>query len=227
MDHLPIFLDVRNKRVIVGGGGTLAARKAEMVLRAGARVTIHAPEIGAEVKALVRHDHMNHVAAEPTAADLQGTALVYAASEDTEADDRLFQLARAAGVLANIADTPEKCDFIMPAILDRDPMVIAISSSGSSPILARIIKARLESVIPAAYGRLARFVGRHREAVSKRLRYGAERRRFWERILEGPVADMILAGADDQAEIEIGRLLDAAAEKGAAGQAGEVYLVGA
>ncbi|MEZ5841942.1 MAG: siroheme synthase CysG [Hyphomicrobiales bacterium] len=227
MDHLPILFDVRGKFVAVVGGGTIAARKTEMVLRAGGRVTVFAPELGPDFREILRHDGLSHSAAPVTREALAGAVLAYGASEEPDTDNHLFELARELGIPANIADTPDKCDFIMPAILDRDPMVIAISSSGASPILARIIKARLESVIPAAYGRLARFVGRYRDRVSAALSRGVERRRFWERILEGPVADLVLAGADEQAEREIEALIAEAGRSADAPMTGEVYLVGA
>ncbi len=227
MDHLPIFLDVRDRPVLVVGGGTVAARKAEMVLRAGARITVVAEELSEDFRGIADHERLSHSRQPLTAEAIAGAALVYAANEDPEIDAAIRDLARDAGVLVNVADAPLNCDFIMPAVLDRDPLVIAISSSGASPILARMIKARLEATIPAAYGRLAAFVGRCRDKVSARLSPGAPRRRFWEGVLEGPIADLVLTGADAEAETELDAALAAITKGGEATARGEVYLVGA
>ncbi|MCC2114027.1 MAG: bifunctional precorrin-2 dehydrogenase/sirohydrochlorin ferrochelatase, partial [Hyphomicrobiales bacterium] len=227
MDHLPIFLDVRDRPVIVVGGGTVAARKAEMVLRAGARVTVYADELSEDFRGIADHERLRHSREQLTAEAFVGAALAYTANEDPVADQAVVEIARAAGVLVNVADTPQQCDFIMPAILDRDPLVVAISSSGASPILARMIKARLEATIPAAYGRLAAFVGRFRDKVSAKLSPGSPRRRFWERVLEGPIADLVLSGAEDQAAAELDAALAAISDDSEATAKGEVYLVGA
>ena len=227
MDHLPIFLDIRDKRVVVSGGGTVAARKSEMVLRAGARVTVFAAELSEDFRSIANHERLTHSRRPPTPDLIAGAALAYAATGDPQADQGFAELARNAGILVNVADTPQQCSFIMPAILDRDPLVIAISSSGASPILARIIKARLEATIPAAYGRLAAFVGRFREYVSARLAPGPPRRRFWEQVLEGPIADLVLSGAREQAEAALETTLEAIAEETGSAAGGEVFLVGA
>ena len=227
MDQLPIFLDIRGKRVIVTGGGTAAARKAEMALRAGAEVTVFAPELGEDFRDLAAHPNLTHEKRLLEGVDLAGAVLAYGAEENRNADALTAAQARAAGVLVNIVDSPEHCDFITPAVIDRDPLVIAISSSGASPILARIIKARLESMIPAAYGRLARFVGDLRHTVADVLTDGRARRRFWEKVLDGPIADLALSGSEDSARAEFDKALAVAAGEAAAGPVGEVYLVGA
>src|SRR6185437_12916275 len=111
-----------------------------------------------------------------------------------------------AGVLINVADRPQLCDFIMPSIVDRDPLVIAISTGGASPILGRMLKARLESQIPAAYGGLAELMGRFRGAVAKAIASPVLRRRFWETVLEGSIGERALIG-DDRAATDLSRAI--------------------
>ncbi len=227
MDQLPIFLDIRGRRVIVAGGGTAAARKAEAALRAGAEVTVFAAALGDDFREIAEWPGFRHETRAVNGTDFAGAALAYGAQEDAETDAATARMARAAGVLVNVVDRPEHCDFTTPAILDRDPLVIAISSSGASPILARIIKARLETMIPAAYGRLARFVGDLRQTVADVLSEGRQRRRFWERVINGPIADMALSGRDEAARREFDKVLALAAGDTAPDTMGEVYLVGA
>jgi uroporphyrin-III C-methyltransferase / precorrin-2 dehydrogenase / sirohydrochlorin ferrochelatase len=226
VDHLPIFLDIRGKTVVITGGGALAARRVERALSAGARVKLFARELSEEFRIFQENDAFAVFTRDPEAADLQGAILAYGAEEDFERDKRLRDLAKAAGVLANVADTIELCDFITPAILDRTPIVAAISSSGASPILARIIKAELESAIPATFGDLSSFLGRFRAEVAERIGDGVRRRRFWEDISESIVGERVIAGDLAGAEMALREKL-AMLDDAAGGKAvGEVYLVG-
>jgi uroporphyrin-III C-methyltransferase/precorrin-2 dehydrogenase/sirohydrochlorin ferrochelatase len=227
VDHLPIFLDIRGKTVVVFGGGTLAARRAERALSAGGRVKVFAAELSEEFRPFLAHERLEVIARAPGAADLEGAILAYGATEDFEQDKRLRDLAHAAGVLANVADTMELCDFISPAILDRTPLVAAIASSGASPILARVIKAQLESAIPATFGDLSGFLGRFRDEVGERIAEGARRRRFWEDLIESAVAERVMAGDMAGAEAMLREKLAAAEDTSGGLATGEVYLVGA
>jgi uroporphyrin-III C-methyltransferase / precorrin-2 dehydrogenase / sirohydrochlorin ferrochelatase len=227
VDHLPIFLDIRGKTVIIAGGGTLAARRTEMALRAGARVRLFAPELSDEFHDLRRNEHFAHEARWPQGPDLEGAVIAYGAAENDAVDLRLHGLAKAAGVMVNVADRIELCDFISPAILDRSPIVAAISSSGASPILARVIKAELESAIPATFGALAAFLRRFREEVGAVLSDGMARRRFWEEVVEGPIAERVMAGDISGAEAMLrARLAAMTQDTGRTAHGGEVYLVG-
>ena len=227
LDHLPIFLDVREKIVVVAGGATLAARRTEMALRAGAWVKLFAPVLSDEFRDLCQHARLQHEARLPELADIEAAVIAYGAAEDDEIDQRFHRLAKQAGVLTNVADRTELCDFISPAILDRSPLVAAIASSGASPILARVIKAQLESAIPATFGELSGFLARFREEVSGRIADGKLRRRFWEEVVEGPVAERVIAGDMAGAETLLRAKLAAAAMKVGEGRAkGEVFLVG-
>jgi len=227
MDHLPICFDVRGRKIIVVGGTTSAARKAEMALRSGADIVVFSSSLVADFEDLAQSDRFRHCDRAVTTADFEGCLFAYAAAEDTAIDQRTEDLARAAGVPLNVSASSERSDFIMPAILDRSPLVVAISSSGASPILARIIKARFETLVPASFGRLANFIGGFRDFVAERTSSGPERRHFWERIIEGPVADMVMSGDEEGARTELMAELDAATSHGAAPPLGEVYLVGA
>jgi uroporphyrin-III C-methyltransferase/precorrin-2 dehydrogenase/sirohydrochlorin ferrochelatase len=228
MEQLPIFLDLKGQKVVVTGGGSIAARKAELALRCGAHVLVVAPDLGDEFHALAGYANLKHRAGAPAEADFEGARVAFAAGDDEEEDRRLVAMARAKGVLINVPDTPspEMSDFVMPAILDRSPLVVAVSSGGASPLLTRLIKERLESTIPAAYGSLARFLGEVRDKVARRIQDGRARRHFLESVVDGPVADLVLAGDEERAHAELGRAIDAETSEGKAANPGEVYLVG-
>jgi uroporphyrin-III C-methyltransferase/precorrin-2 dehydrogenase/sirohydrochlorin ferrochelatase len=227
MDQLPIFFNVSGRHVAVLGGGVAAARKAEIAMRAGAQVTVFAAQLCEEFRDFEGSEQFRFAPREPLARDIETCALLYCAAEDIEQNRKVHALARDARVPCNVVDMPELCDFTMPSIVDRSPVVIAISTAGTSPILGRMIKARLETLLPAAYGRVAAFVGRYRKKVVGSLKDFHERRRFWERILEGPVVDLVLAGHQTEAVAEFDAQLAATARGAAISQRGEVYLVGA
>jgi len=227
MDQLPVFLNLKERWVAVVGGGVAAARKAELALRAGARVRVFAARPCEEFDALKAGERFCIVPHEPRARNMEGCALVYCAANDAAQNRRAHALARAARVPCNVVDMPELCDFTMPSIVDRSPVVIAVSTAGTSPILGRMIRSRLETLLPAAYGQVAEFVGRHRKKVAGALKDLRQRRRFWERILEGSAVDLVLAGHDAEAAAELGVQLKAAVRGAKGRQQGEVYLVGA
>ena len=228
MDQLPVFIDVRDRAIAVVGCSVQAARKAEMALRAGARVSLFASAPCGELAEIARHARATLTTEPVTERALMGHLLVYVVADNETQSQHIAAMARAAGALVNVADTAELSDFIMPSIVDRNPLVVAISTAGTSPILGRIIKARIESWLPAAYGTLARFVGAYREKVNARLSDPTARRRLWERMLEGAPADLILAGdekaAREAADAELERTVGSAASEV---RPGEVYLVGA
>ena len=227
MQQLPINLSIKDKTIVICGGGSMAARRAELVLKAGAHVKIFAKELCEDFQQNpdLQQVEVHHRAITPT--DLEGAVLAFGSAEDESKDRELCALARQAGVPVNIPDHPELCDFIMPAILDRSPLVISVSTGGASPILARLIRARLETMYPASFGRLTRFVGRFRERVMKRIADSTRRLRFWERILDGPVADLALSGDESKAEELLHAAIDAETKGADTPPLGEVYLVGA
>ena len=225
MDFLPVFQNVKGRPVIVLGGGKAAARKADLAARAGAVVRVFAPALGPDLAALAGDRGLDHRTGEVSADDLKDCALAFAASDDAAANQRLHGLAVAAGVPINVVDRPELCGFVMPAVLDRDGVVVAVSSGGEAPLLTRIMKARFETLVPAAYGRLARFAGSWRATVRAAIVDADRRRRFWENVFEGPVAELVFSGRETEARHAMEAGL---AEAGADGAPrGEVYLVGA
>jgi uroporphyrin-III C-methyltransferase/precorrin-2 dehydrogenase/sirohydrochlorin ferrochelatase len=227
MRHLPILLELVDRPAVVVGGGVVAARRAEYLIKAGARVTAFANELSEDFRGLLNAPNFRHEARNPEPQDFAGAALCFVATEDESVSADARTAAKAAGALVNVADRPRLCDFIMPSIVDRSPVVIAISTEGASPVLARMLKARLESLIPAAYGRLARLTGEFRLQVANAIPSLIMRRRFWEAVLEGPIAERVLSGDDRGADAELARAIERAAAGGAEAPSGEVYLVGA
>jgi len=227
MRSLPIFVDMKDRPAAVVGGGLAAARRAELLIRAGATVTVFAPELSDEFHALRNRPDFRHEARDPTLEDLLGCPFCFIAAEDERATHLARETARSAGALVNVADRPVLCDFLMPSILDRSPLVIAISTAGASPILGRMLKARLETVIPSAYGRLAHLMSRFRAEVAAAIPTQAMRLRFWEGVLEGPIGEAALAGDEDAAAERLAREIERARDGVGEPPRGEVYLVGA
>ena len=154
---------------------------------------------------------------------MAGCRLAIAATDDPAVNREVSTLARARGVPVNVVDQPELCSFVVPSIIDRSPVIAAVSTGGASPVLARLIRARLESLIPAGYGRLADLANRFRERVKQRFSEPADRRHFWERVLEGGVAERVFSGHLEEADAAMERAL---AERTEGTKLVEVYLVG-
>jgi len=223
MDFLPIFLDVRGAPCLVVGGGEVAARKCALLLRAGARVTVLAPELSAAFDADLAAARIAHRAARFRDADLDGVAVAIAATSDDAVNRAVAAGARARRIPVNVIDQPALCSFILPSIIERAPLIVAVSSGGASPVLARLLRARLESLIPAGYGRLAALAGAFRDRVKARFK-PQERRRFWERALQGPIAELVFSGRDAEARQALQSALE---DTRLAFSGGEVSLVGA
>ena len=220
MDFFPIFLNLKNSPCLVVGGGEVAFRKVSALLQAGATVTVVSPELCAAFNELATIRHLP----EPfQVAHLHDATLVIAATDDATVNKEVSMEARKRKLPVNVVDNPELCTFIMPAILDRSPLVVAFSTGGAAPILARMLRAKLEALIPPGYGRLAAFAARFRQKVRERIRHDGNRRIFWENVLEGPVAEKVFSGNEQSAE---SMLLDRLQNSNHA-CAGEVFLVGA
>jgi len=226
LDHLPIFLNVKGQRALVVGEGTLAARKADLLVRAGCDLTVIAPTPNKDLARLLREQQITHKTGDLVADDLDGCVIAFGAASDTAVNRKLHGLATAASIPVNISDDPELCDFIMPALVDRSPVLIAIGSGGTSPLLTRMLKARFETTIPAAYGRVAEFAGQYRQRVKDSIPNMTRRRRFWETMIAGPVAEHLFSGQEESAAALMDKLLDEAATDGDQSPRGEVYLVG-
>ena len=228
MDRLPLFLNMKGRRVGVIGEGPLAARRVETLFRAGADVVLFAVEPAAEFEVLQGHYRLGDLTDPKSFA---GCVLCYFAPEaDDDPDAELMARARASGALVNVADRPGISDFIVPSVLDRSPLVVAISTGGDAPLLGRMLKARLETLIPDGYGRLAALAGAGRAALADKLTSHSARLRFWERIYDGPVAEMVLSGDEAKAQAALASEIAACQDDGSAKDEtprGEVYLVGA
>src|SRR3989344_9286314 len=224
MDFLPIFLELKGRTCVVIGGGEVAARKVGLLLGAGAQVRVYAPALGETLGRLARAGKIGHFPSDFRAEQLDEAALAIAATDDDAVNRAVHEAAGARRIPVNVVDHPELSSFIMPSIIDRSPVVAAVSTGGASPVLARLIRARLETLIPAAYGRLAKLVAEFRETVKQRFQYPGTRRRFWEDVLQGPIAERMLSGQEDAAREALAKRLETAVD--GSKPLGEVYLVG-
>ncbi|VAW64483.1 Precorrin-2 oxidase @ Sirohydrochlorin ferrochelatase activity of CysG / Uroporphyrinogen-III methyltransferase [hydrothermal vent metagenome] len=225
MDFLPIFFDIKQKSCLVIGGGEVAARKVSLLLKAQAEVSVVSPELSRELAEWRDDGKIVHIGREFEDSDIEKPVLVIAATDNSEVNKRASELAKARGIPVNVVDDPALCSFIMPSIVDRSPVQIAISTGGASPVLARMIRTKLEGCIPAAYGRLGALVANYREKVKAKFTNVDQRRAFWESILESTVADRVYSGHDDEAAAALQKAIDEADENPEF--QGEVYLVGA
>jgi uroporphyrin-III C-methyltransferase / precorrin-2 dehydrogenase / sirohydrochlorin ferrochelatase len=224
MDLLPIFLDIRNQPCLVVGGGTVAARKVASLSRAGAQIHLVAQTLTPELQAQATAGDLIYRARNFKDKDINGMRLIIAATSDHITNQRIARMAKATGIPVNVVDQPEDCTFLLPSVIDRSPVVVAVSTTKASPVLARLLRTRLESLIPAGYGRLADLCARYRDAVKARFADERDRRRFWDRVLVGGVADRVFSGHLEEADAVMSREL---AESHPHGGMGEVYLVGA
>lgn len=232
MDYLPIFLSLQQRPVAVVGGGLVAMRKVSTLRAAGAHVTVIAPHLDPQLAADVARGKLRYIAAPFSPAHLGDAVVVIAATDDAGVNRAVSQAARERDLPVNVVDDAELSTFIFPAIIDRSPILVAVSSAGRAPVLARRIRAQIEAQLPARLGALAHFMGERRRALKRALAASA-RRRFWERIASGPVATRLIAGDEAGAErayvreLRGARLGTAPAGENASAALGEVYLIGA
>ncbi len=225
MDYLPIFYQIKQRTCLVAGGGAVAARKVSLLRKAGADVVVVSPQLCSELEQLKSSGGIRHLERDYKTEDLEHCVLVIAATDQPDINEQISAQAESRHLPVNVVDNPALCSFIMPSIIDRSPVQIAVSTGGTSPVLARLIRTRLEGLIPAAYGRLGALVEGFRDNVKAAFPNVEQRRHFWETILEGTVAERVLAGHDSEAR----NLLETAIETASAEPqlVGEVFLVGA
>ncbi|MGL6487605.1 siroheme synthase CysG [Aeromonas hydrophila] len=223
MDYLPIFCRLDNKPVLLVGGGEVAERKARLLLDAGAQLTVVAPELDPELAELAANGSIEWLAGEFAPQQLTGKWLVVAATDRREVNALVYQSANQARIFANVVDDPKRSSFIMPSIIDRSPLMVAISSGGKAPVLARLLREKLEALLPQHLGAVAAFAGSLRERVKARFATMGERRRFWERLLGADRLGQALARGDSASANQLADSLFADESQ----TGGEVVLVGA
>jgi siroheme synthase, N-terminal domain len=224
MDYFPVFLKLKDQACLVVGAGEIAARKIDLLARSGAKITVIATEISASVLTLQTPHSLTLLQKSFVPADLGEFKLVVSATDDAAINRLVAQTATERNIPVNVVDSPELCSFIFPAIIDRSPIIAAVSSGGAAPVLARLLRAKIESVVPPAYGRLAELADKFRDKVKQHINKPAQRRIFWENILQGSVAELVFAGLAQEAEQQLELTLLRQKQDV---NLGEVYLVGA
>jgi uroporphyrin-III C-methyltransferase/precorrin-2 dehydrogenase/sirohydrochlorin ferrochelatase len=224
MDLLPIFINIKNKKCVVVGGGEVAFRKATLLLRAGADLNIVAPVLSDELRKLCVDTDCAITAREFEEADINNAILVVAATDDLKTNERVSVIASTLNIPVNVVDQPHLCSFIMPSIVDRSPIVVAISSGGSSPILTRKLKELNEAMIPGRIDKLAELLGSFRGRVKNEINDFSARIRFWENVLDSEIPELVYNGQDDEARSALDNWLTNPQNDRVGG---EVYLVGA
>src|SRR5690554_5825717 len=224
MDYLPLFFNLKNRPVLLIGGGEVGLRKARLLVRAGARLQVVSHEVHPELEELLAASQGKLVANDYHKDQLEGVVLVVAATDDEAVNQQVHTDCVARNLPVNVVDNPALCSFIVPAIVDRSPVVIGISSSGQAPVLARLLRAKLESILPTRYSDLGQLAARFRSQVKQRFANITQRRKFWEKVFQGSVAERVFNGQMPEAE----KLLQQQLENSDTSQpVGEVYLVGA
>lgn len=216
-------MKLRGRSSIVIGGGEIALRKVSLLLKAGASVRVVAPDLCAGLAERSARGQVTHLAARFAPEQLDGAQLVVAATDDETVNRAVSEAAQARNIPVNVVDAPELCTFVVPSVVDRSPIVIAVSSGGNAPVLARMVRARLETLVPASYGRLAQLAGEFRDKVKARFETSQQRRIFWENVFQGPVAERVFSGQEAIARRQLEDMLQGSVD---VAHRGEVYLVG-
>ena len=223
MEFLPLFHNIRNRRCVVVGAGSIALRKLRPLLEAGAIVDIIAPDIDHRIKELAKTNSLNIHKKYFENKDLNGAILVISATNAKEVNIQVSGHAQLLNIPVNVVDQPELCTVIFPSIVDRNPIMVAISSGGSAPVLTRMLRTKLEEIIPSGYGSLAKLAGKFRSLVKDKISDPNGRKAFWEDVFSGNIAELIYSEKTDAAEVELRQKI----EHNKAKKLGEVYLVGA
>lgn len=223
MQALPIFFNISNRLCLVIGGGDIATRKVNMLLKANGQIRLVSPSVCAELQAMIAANKIQHLDAEFEPSQLEGACLVIAATDDEAVNEAVSMAAKAQNIPVNVVDAPALCTFTMGSIIDRSPIVIAVSSEGNAPVLARYIRTKIETMLPSAYGRIAAIAGEFRDQVKDKFNSVQARRIFWEEILQGPFVERVLSGQEQAAKVY---LEDTLKNADATKKRGEVFLVG-
>ncbi|ELQ6017301.1 uroporphyrinogen-III C-methyltransferase [Cronobacter sakazakii] len=223
MDHLPIFCQLRHRACLLVGGGDVAERKARLLLEAGAALTVNALAFAPQFEAWAKQGMLRLVQGEFNASLLDDCWLAIAATDDDAVNNQVSEAAEARRIFCNVVDAPKQASFIMPSIIDRSPLMVAISSGGTSPVLARLLREKLEALLPQHLGKVAGYAGQLRRRVKQTFASMSERRRFWEKFFVNDRLAQSLANDDEQAATRITETLLSEPLD----DRGEVVLVGA
>lgn len=224
MEYFPLFFNLKDQPCLVVGGGIIAARKIDLIARAGARITVIAEEINETVLQMQTSPALTIRQKSFKPADLSGFYLVISATDNPATNQLVADSAKQFNIPVNVVDNPKLCSFIFPAIIDRSPLIAAVSSGGSAPVLARLMRAKLETLMPSSYGRLAYLSEKFRPLVKQSIKDPTQRRIFWENAFQGSVAELVFAGQEQEAEQ---LLMDMLTKTDNHTAQGEVYLIGA
>jgi uroporphyrin-III C-methyltransferase/precorrin-2 dehydrogenase/sirohydrochlorin ferrochelatase len=225
VNYFPVFFDLTGQRVLVVGGGDVALRKISLLERTSALITVVAPDVAPELLARAASGKLKLAVREFIPADLDGVRLVIVATSRRAVNRWIANLSESRNIPVNVVDDPEASRFIVPAIIDRDPVLVAVSTGGTSPVLARRLRERLEALIPRRIGEFALWLEALRSSSRRKLRGTEERRRFFEAIVDGPAAQRFALGDAQGAQRIAQQLL--ATTSTAPRAAGDVTLVGA
>lgn len=224
MQYLPLFLNLQQQRCLVVGAGEVAARKLELLIKAGVDITVVAISLAPRVAELQKQYGIDIQLKSFESEDLHNAQLVVAATDNQTLNAEIATQAKALGLWVNVVDRPDLGNFIFPAIIDRSPLMVAVASGGASPVLTRLLRGKIESAVPSAFGKLAELADQFRPMVKEHISYPPQRRIFWERVLQGPIAELVFIGRITQAE----KLLrDSVLQEHTQQKLGEVYLIGA
>lgn len=225
MSLLPLFIDIKDKPCLLVGGGRVAARKLKMLCHAEAKITVIAPKLCEDVQQLCDQYALDVLLRKFEDSDIGHQRLIIAASNDAALNNHISQIAKQNEILVNVSNDFTQGDVVLPSIINRDPIQIAVTTGGASPVLARLLRSNLERSTPAAYGTLASLVEKYRSAAKQTFNDENTIRRFWEETLQGPIAEMVFAGKVDAAEEALIKKLSK--KDTFSDSLGEVYLVGA
>ena len=225
MNYLPLFINTAGKKCLIVGGGNIASRKLIPILKSKMFVTMVSPDITNEILDTIKGaENFNHEKREFIDSDINDQFLIIAATNDKNVNAYVAKIAKDHNILVNMAEDSSVGNTLIPSVVDRDPIKIAISSGAASPILTRLVKTKLETVIPYSYSKLAEVMMEYRSKVKDTFSKIIDRRNFWEVFLDGPVSEMVRSGQIDKAKKALDQSL---LEKKILKRTGEVYLVGA
>ena len=227
MQNYPIFMNLQNQPCLVVGAGPVALRKIRLMINAGAKITVIAPEICEEIQTEFA-DKINYQTRKFNEDDIHGYRLITAATNFPEVNQHVSELAQAHNIPVNVVDQPELCSFITPAIIDRSPVLVAVSTGGGAPVLARNLRTKLEAFIPATYGKLAETMNRYRDKLKVAIPEERDRRIFWEKVVQGNIAEQFFSGRDTEGETLLQKAIEQAGQTNKnTTETGEVWLIGA